>query len=67
MSKKVYEQKYYELLREKYPSGQVVFTEIINLPAVLNLPKGTEHFIDIHGEFEAFTHITNNWALCCER
>ena len=53
--------KYFDLLREKYPNEQAVFTEIINLQAILNLPKGTEHFMsDIHGEFEAFTHIMNN-------
>ena len=61
MFQKTAKQKYFELLREKYPSEQTVFTEIINLQAILNLPKGTEHFIsDIHGEYEAFTHIMNN-------
>ena len=50
-----------ELLAEKYPTIQDVCTEIINLQAILNLPKGTEHFIsDIHGEYEAFCHILNN-------
>lgn len=53
--------KYLELLAEKYPTIQSVCTEIINLNAILNLPKGTEHFMsDIHGEYEAFTHIMNN-------
>lgn len=53
--------KYLELLSEKYPTTQSVCTEIINLNAILNLPKGTEHFMsDIHGEYEAFVHIMNN-------
>lgn len=53
--------KYLELLSEKYPTVQAACTEIINLSAILNLPKGTEHFIsDIHGEDEAFCHILNN-------
>ena len=53
--------KYIKLLAEKYPSVQAVCREIINLRAILNLPKGTEHFMsDIHGEYEAFCHILNN-------
>lgn len=53
--------QYLELLAEKYPTIQQVCTEIINLQAILNLPKGTEHFIsDVHGEYEAFCHILNN-------
>lgn len=53
--------KYLKLLAEKYPSVQAVCREIINLRAILNLPKGTEHFMsDIHGEYEAFCHILNN-------
>ena len=48
-------------LSQRYPTIQKASTEIINLSAILNLPKGTEHFIsDIHGEYEAFTHILNN-------
>ena len=55
------EKKYLQLLAEKYPSIQAVCREIINLNAILNLPKGTEHFMsDIHGEYEAFCHILNN-------
>ena len=51
------------LLSEKYRSRQQVCTEIINLQAILNLPKGTEHFMsDLHGEYEAFSHILNNSA-----
>ncbi len=55
--------KYLRLLSEKYPSIPSVCREIINLKAILNLPKGTEHFMsDIHGEYEAFYHILNNAA-----
>ena len=53
--------KYLRLLSEQFPTQQSVFTEIINLQAILNLPKGTEHFMsDLHGEYEAFLHILNN-------
>ena len=50
-----------EILSEKFPTSQAAYTEIINLEAILNLPKGTEHFMsDVHGEYEAFLHILNN-------
>ncbi len=53
--------KYLTLLKERFPTIQSVYTEIINLEAILNLPKGTEHFMsDIHGEYDAFLHILNN-------
>ena len=53
--------KYLRLLARQFPNQQAVFSEIINLQAILNLPKGTEHFMsDIHGEYEAFMHIVNN-------
>ncbi|MFT9055870.1 MAG: fructose-1,6-bisphosphatase [Ethanoligenens sp.] len=53
--------KYFKLLAAQYPTVQDVCTEIINLQAILNLPKGTEHFMsDLHGEYEAFYHILNN-------
>lgn len=53
--------KYFQLLAAQYPTVQDVSTEIINLQAILNLPKGTEHFMsDLHGEYEAFYHILNN-------
>ena len=53
--------KYLRLLSQQFPTQQSVFTEIINLQAILNLPKGTEHFMsDLHGEYEAFLHILNN-------
>ncbi len=55
--------KYLRLLAEKYPTVRSLTKEIINLTAILNLPKGTEHFMsDIHGEYEAFCHILNNCA-----
>lgn len=50
-----------ELLSQSFPNVEAASTEIINLEAILNLPKGTEHFIaDIHGEYEAFQHILRN-------
>lgn len=53
--------RYLSLMAREYPSIQTVSSEIINLQAICNLPKGTEHFMsDIHGEHEAFLHITNN-------
>lgn len=54
-------EKYLELLSKTYKNIQEVSEEIINLQAILNLPKGTELFLsDIHGEYEAFIHILNN-------
>lgn len=53
--------KYLQLLSQQFPNEQSVFTEIINLQAILNLPKATEHFMsDLHGEYQAFMHIINN-------
>lgn len=50
-----------ELLAQKFPTIGAASTEIINLEAIMNLPKGTEHFVaDIHGEYEAFIHILRN-------
>ena len=55
------ELKYLKVLSEKFPTVQSVCTEIINLEAILNLPKGTEHFIsDLHGEYESFLHLLKN-------
>ena len=52
---------YLKMLARQYPTVQAASSEIINLQAILNLPKGTEHFIsDIHGEYEAFLHILNS-------
>lgn len=51
----------YELLARQYATPQAVVSEIINLGAILNLPKGTEHFLsDLHGESETFLHILRN-------
>ena len=53
--------KYLKLLAKSFPTEQTACTEIINLEAILNLPKGTEHFItDLHGENEAFEHVLRN-------
>ena len=55
------ELRYLKLLAQQYPTVQAASSEIINLQAILNLPKGTEHFIsDLHGEYEAFLHILNS-------
>lgn len=52
---------YLKLLSEEYPTISSVSSEIINLNAILNLPKGTEHFLtDIHGEYEAFSYVLRN-------
>ena len=52
---------YLKMLARQYPTVQAASTEIINLQAILNLPKGTEHFVsDVHGEYEAFLHILNS-------
>jgi len=53
--------KYLKLLSDKFPSIQEASTEVINLSAIMNLPKGTEHFLtDIHGEYETFSHVLAN-------
>ncbi|MCG1010536.1 fructose-1,6-bisphosphatase [Salinicoccus sp. ID82-1] len=53
--------KYLNLLSEKFDSEEKVVTEIINLESILDLPKGTEHFVsDLHGEFHAFQHVLRN-------
>jgi len=53
--------RYLKLLASKYPTIPDACTEIINLQAILNLPKGTEHFLtDVHGEYESFTHVLRN-------
>lgn len=50
-----------DLLAQRYDSEEKVVTEIINLEAILNLPKGTEHFVsDLHGEYQAFQHVLRN-------
>lgn len=53
--------RYLKLLSQSFPTVADASTEIINLQAILNLPKGTEHFLaDIHGEYEAFLHVLKN-------
>ena len=53
--------RYLELLARSFPTIAQASTEVINLEAILNLPKGTEHFLtDIHGEYEAFQHVLKN-------
>lgn len=53
--------RYLRILAKQYPSIQKASTEIINLKAILSLPKGTEHYLsDLHGEYEAFVHIINS-------
>ena len=55
------EERYLDRLSDLYPTIAAASTEIINLQAILNLPKGTEHFItDVHGEYEAFSHVLKN-------
>lgn len=59
---------YLRLLSQQYPSIRAASTEIINLSAILELPKGTEHFIsDIHGEYEAFLHVLRNGSGSIKR
>ena len=55
------DERYLQLLSEKFPNSQAVITELINLRAILSLPKGTEHFVsDLHGESMAFIHMIKN-------
>ncbi len=61
MRDKQYDQAAYQLIAKQYASPQEIMSEIINLQAVLNLPKGTEHFIsDLHGEATTFFHLLRN-------
>lgn len=65
MNTKTYDMKhdmhYLQLLSQSFPTIAEASTEIINLQAILNLPKGTEHFLaDIHGEYQAFRHVLKN-------
>ena len=53
--------RYLQLLSQQYPTVQAASTKVIKLQTILNLPKGTEHFMsDIHGEYDAFLHILNS-------
>lgn len=58
IKKEITKEPYLKLLSKQYPTIASASTEIINLEAILNLPKGTEHFLtDIHGEYEPFIHV----------
>lgn len=60
--------RYLELLAQNFRNIAAASTEIINLEAILNLPKGTEHFLaDIHGEYEAFQHVLKNGSGSIKR
>ncbi|OVE66699.1 fructose-bisphosphatase class III [Clostridium diolis] len=60
--------KYLSLLAKQYPTIAAASTEIINLEAILNLPKGTEHFLaDLHGEYEPFVHVLKNGSGAIKR
>ena len=60
--------KYLQLLSNRFPTIAAASTEIINLAAILNLPKGTEHFLsDVHGEHEAFRHVLKNASGAVKR
>ena len=60
--------RYLQLLARSFPSIASASTEIINLEAILNLPKGTEHFLaDLHGEYEAFQHVLRNTSGTIKR
>lgn len=60
--------RYLQLLSRSFPTIAAASTEIINLEAILNLPKGTEHFLtDIHGEYEAFQHVLKNASGAVKR
>lgn len=60
--------RYLERLSDLYPTVAAASTEVINLAAILNLPKGTEHFLtDVHGEDEAFAHVLKNGSGAVRR
>ena len=60
--------RYLQLLSRSFPTIADASTEIINLEAILNLPKGTEHFLsDVHGEYEAFQHVLKNASGAVKR
>ena len=60
--------QYLRLLAKQFPSIQAASSEVINLSANLHLPKGTEHFLsDIHGEYEAFSHVMRSGSGSIKR
>lgn len=68
MDEVISKEKYLRLLAKGYPTIAAASTEIINLEAILNLPKGTEHFLsDVHGEYEPFIHVLRNGSGVVKR
>ena len=62
------QKRYLTRLSDLYPTIAAASTEIINLQAILNLPKGTEHFLtDVHGEYEAFSHVFKKRIRICPK
>ena len=60
--------KYLKVLATQYPNIAAAATEIVNLKAILSLPKATEHFItDVHGEYEQFRHVMCNGSGAVQR
>ncbi len=60
--------RFLQCLSKQYPTIDSAATEIINLQSILNLPKGTEHFLsDIHGEYESFSHVLRNGSGAVRR
>lgn len=60
--------RYLKSLSNQYPTVAAAATEIVNLQAILSLPKGTEHFItDIHGEYDQFQHVMRNGSGAIKR
>lgn len=63
-----YDLRYLRSVARTYPTIAAASTEIINLQAIMNLPKGTEHFLtDIHGEYEQFQHVLKNGSGSVKR
>ncbi len=61
ITEKELKKKYLDLLSQNFDTPEKLATEIINLESILELPKGTEHFVsDLHGEYEAFQHVLRN-------
>lgn len=68
MSKNEFEMRHLKTIAKLYPTMAAATTEIVNLQAILNLPKGTEHFLtDIHGEAESFQHVLKNGSGSVKR
>lgn len=62
------QRRYLEILSKQYPTIMSASTEIINLQAIMSLPKGTEHFLtDLHGEYEQFNHVLKNGSGSVKR